>query len=533
MDFSPITRLDLHNKMLEYPRKTFTDRKKHVLEYLKEHFATNGDEHATEVLITFTRENFFSPYLKRWQKVFSKNEVFLARYDDWLREEIVFPELLKNRLTPTSSNTEPTPGPSGTQSTKDFKQYSERHKRRKTEQLREEASAAELSFATSMKLRDEGDQAAAKLLTEATTTTPTRAKRIFQKWTTPDPGQRKYTPEEALALILELNLTREQYTRLKQSADSCGHDLYPPYYKVLEAKRDFYPDGITITESNCEVPLQSLLDKTCESLVKCIYSASDDSQSLKLICKWGFDGSSGYSKFKQTSDFTSSSELQAEGNLLVMSLVPLRLVKENNELLWKNPRPSSKLFCRPVKLLWIKETDEVSRQLEQDMNNQINNLSPCQTEHGKISFTLLLTMVDGKVCNAITETTSAMRCFMCKATISEMNEIDELRTRKVQKDTLKFGLSVLHAYIRFFECLLHISYRLEVKVWKVKKEMKDAVDRRKKYIQQQFRDRMGVLVDIPKQSAGNTNDGNTARRFFANLKLQELMRILLRDFPLF
>lgn len=60
-----------------------------------------------------------------------------------------------------------------------------------------------------------------------------------------------------------------------------------------------------------------------------------------------------------------------------------------------------------------------------------------------------------------------MKCYICKAKISEMNNIDALRKKTLDPNSFRFGLSVLHAYIRFFECLLHISYRLEIKTWKV------------------------------------------------------------------
>lgn len=41
------------------------------------------------------------------------------------------------------------------------------------------------------------------------------------------------------------------------------------------------------------------------------------------------------------------------------------------------------------------------------------------------------------------------------------------KSLSVTTENFKFGLSVLHAKIRFFECLLHIGYRLELKTWKV------------------------------------------------------------------
>ncbi|OXU31510.1 hypothetical protein TSAR_014214 [Trichomalopsis sarcophagae] len=38
----------------------------------------------------------------------------------------------------------------------------------------------------------------------------------------------------------------------------------------------------------------------------------------------------------------------------------------------------------------------------------------------------------------------------------------------------------------------------------------------KKFIQDGLHEELGILADAPTQGAGNTNDGNTARRFFNN-----------------
>jgi hypothetical protein len=45
------------------------------------------------------------------------------------------------------------------------------------------------------------------------------------------------------------------------------------------------------------------------------------------------------------------------------------------------------------------------------------------------------------------------------------------------------------------------------------------VETRKQEIQDQFKEKLGLLVDIPKANFGNTNDGNTSRRFFENYEV--------------
>lgn len=225
---------------------------------------------------------------------------------------------------------------------KPFEESSAVIKRRKTQEIRQQKTAAELSFATSMKLREEGNVSASQLLEEATTTTPTRAKRILTSWRkSSNVPMSSYSLEEALSLIISKNMTVELYKDLRRGAKEHGFDLYPPYHKILELKKELYPRDIFVSETKCEVPLQSLLHKTCESLMKCV--TISEKSTFCLICKWGFDGSSGYTSYRQLREGQSTN---AEESLFTTSLVPLRLIDEStNAILWKNPRPSSKSYC--------------------------------------------------------------------------------------------------------------------------------------------------------------------------------------------
>ena len=69
------------------------------------------------------------------------------------------------------------------------------------------------------------------------------------------------------------------------------------------------------------------------------------------------------------------------------------------------------------------------------------------------------------------------------------------------------------------EFVLHVSYRLDLKKWKVAKENKLMVTQRKRKIQDAFLDKMGLKVDFPRSSGpGTSNDGNTSRRAFRDAK---------------
>lgn len=130
-------------------------------------------------------------------------------------------------------------------------------------------------------------------------------------------------------------------------------------------------------------------------------------------------------------------------------------------------------------------------------------------------------MVDGKVCNAVTETSSAQRCYICNLTSKDFNNLDKVLSMQViDPSRLQFGLSVLHAWIRFFECVLHLGYKLPIKQWQARgQENKVIVADTKKQIQERFKSEIGLTVDKPKPGFGSSNDGNTARRFFNNPEL--------------
>ena len=69
----------------------------------------------------------------------------------------------------------------------------------------------------------------------------------------------------------------------------------------------------------------------------------------------------------------------------------------------------------------------------------------------------------------------------------------------------------------FFECCLHVSYKLTTEKWQARREEdKKNVKICKEEIQTQFRRKLGLIVDRPKPGCGSSKDGNTARRFFQN-----------------
>lgn len=160
------------------------------------------------------------------------------------------------------------------------------------------------------------------------------------------------------------------------------------------------------------------------------------------------------------------------------------------------------------------EIDHVKSQIA-DLTPTIINVDGCEIS---VNQELVLSMIDGKVCSTLSDRAS-QNCHICGATPSQMNDLKSIRNKIINEETLSLGISSLHAWIKCFECILHISYRLEIKNWQVRKENKAQVEDRKKRLQERFRNEMGLLVDIHKPGFDSTKDGNTARRFLDNPSL--------------
>lgn len=253
------------------------------------------------------------------------------------------------------------------------------------------------------------------------------------------------------------------------------------------------------------------------------------------MCKWGCDGLSALPNYKQHNGSENSTDYK---NVFMSSLVPLRLRVQNTgpsssskayEDIWVNSTPGSKNFCRPISFEFTKENKDNTKNLVKNINKQINDLTPIcikiEAYSINISFDMCLTMIDGKVSNAITSTPSYWHCSICGDKKSDFASTSKQRT--INKEVLSFGISPLHARIRFLEHFLHIAYDLKYRSIpgnentsaRMNHELVAMRASEKSRIQDEFKKQTGLIIDKPLPSNGNTNDGNTARRFFDDCEI--------------
>ena len=336
--------------------------------------------------------------------------------------------------------------------------------------------------------------------------------------------------ESALALKTHTNLSDQQYQILRNASLKQNADIYPTLINLKTAQKMCYPTNIHIGETEAKVELQSMVDHT---LVRVVSMSSeklsnfvDSSDDGVFYFKSGFDGASSQSVYNQKYDETNLQfGIENEQSLFMTAITPLKFTL-GNKTIWLNEKPSSPHFCRPLHLQYKKETKETLVEEEISLRGEIELLSDFQLGalnikgvelSGKVKYKVEITMLDGKAVNALVDCNSTQSCNVCKAKPKEMNDLELVRTKEIDQKAITLGLSTLHMWIRSFEFILHLGYKMEIKKFMARsKEEKASVERRKVEIKRRFREEMSLVVDTPKAGCGNTNTGNTARRSFGD-----------------
>ncbi|CAF1074063.1 unnamed protein product [Brachionus calyciflorus] len=223
------------------------------------------------------------------------------------------------------------------------------------------------------------------------------------------------------------------------------------------------PDNIDVNEAYH--PLQNLIDHTTSELFL----------DLNLHCKWGFDGSTGQSQYKQYQIIQQA-----------LMIIPVFY----HISFWRKQTPSSSRFCRPIRIKYEKETSELLQDDRDEIEEQIKNLKLTSIRllcnNLQVEVRVRHYQIDGKAVNDISKNSSPRICNICLASPIQINN-DIIQKLEPKKHTLKYGLSAFHANIRFFEWILHIGYRLPIKRWDIRgQDAKKLCDAKKKQVQTEF-----------------------------------------------
>ena len=151
------------------------------------------------------------------------------------------------------------------------------------------------------------------------------------------------------------------------------------------------------------------------------------------------------------------------------------------------------------------------------MQSSIKILTSTEIENIVINHQLVQTMADEKICQTISKIKLPSSCYICKPATkpSSMNNITEIQKNNIESSYLKLGISPLHLYINSMECILHISYKLEIKLWSSRGlKNKKIIKNKKAEVQKDLK--QGLRINVDKPLPGETDNSNTrniARKF--------------------
>lgn len=111
---------------------------------------------------------------------------------------------------------------------------------------------------------------------------------------------------------------------------------------ILKSKKKCYPANTKISEQEAVVDLQETLNLTAFRLLRSLGMKECLAEEYTLLYKWGFDGSSGHTSFKQNFAKDASFEDCA---ILTTTIVPVLLINKcNQDVAWRNPAPNSSRY---------------------------------------------------------------------------------------------------------------------------------------------------------------------------------------------
>ncbi|CAH1990613.1 unnamed protein product [Acanthoscelides obtectus] len=205
----------------------------------------------------------------KWQKVGQSRNRLLQNQVYWL-DKIIYRINNDSEENTSSDEEQEPPCRSVGRPRVPFEEASKKTKRRRVAELTTDRSANELQFVVNVVSGSNHSEV---------------SPQIFS-----------FSTAEALALMVDLDISVRKYLLLRSVINGKAQKCLPSYKESQKTKNAILPSQFIITEISAEVDLQELVQKTAESILEIINFEERDCR-IKVICKWGFDGSSGNRNF--------------------------------------------------------------------------------------------------------------------------------------------------------------------------------------------------------------------------------------------
>lgn len=147
------------------------------------------------------------------------------------------------------------------QKLKAFDLCSQRTQRRRCDDILSTFSQNQINEVYLDHLKKNDRKLEAKIVEKLRSASPNRKSKILEILNE-DNKVIPYTPDEALALIMDAKLSTHQYEIIHKQAKLRNADIYPSYYYILSSKKRCYPinESVQISETCVNIDLQPLLD---------------------------------------------------------------------------------------------------------------------------------------------------------------------------------------------------------------------------------------------------------------------------------
>ncbi|XP_036340424.1 uncharacterized protein LOC118749752 [Rhagoletis pomonella] len=223
----------------------------------------------------------------RWERCGRSTKKFIEQESQWLSKNHDFKDCILD-VEPCTSRDIPRPG----RPTKTFAELSIRTRKRKAKELMNNVDNDQLLMAAELKLRSSGKRNSAKIVEELSSASPSRG-TAYKKSRLSDENKKSLTPDQAIAMIVDSNLSTHEYSMIRQHTSEVNRKIYPSYNCLKESKVLCYPEKITVTETYAEIELQSLIDHSLRRLCLAqeeVLLSIPEVNELNAIIKWGCDG---------------------------------------------------------------------------------------------------------------------------------------------------------------------------------------------------------------------------------------------------
>ena len=174
-----------------------------------------------------------------------------------------------------------------------------------------------------------------------------------------------YTLPEGAALIFRMGYTRRKYEMARAEGKARHFDVYPTWNKVRDyAKENLRPQGMVFSDTEAVVPLQSAADWQLGSLLALSSSTPirermsvlhSDGWSFEFLLKWGSDGFSDNSEYKDVEEGSQKSVFATVGVSVRLSAFKKSGNVILSEELWTNDMANSWLSVFPIRYSFEKE----------------------------------------------------------------------------------------------------------------------------------------------------------------------------------